>query len=120
MRRLYEEKLSQKLSGKLSRKKTYINSRKYLFGQRSGDCGSCDIVAGEPAPTTIDLAIPPAAWVTIQHVDNLAGLKCQARCVAVIGSEIMHGQDIVWVPIFGEGWRRAGRIAPERVCVDGR
>ena len=112
--------MMSKFSAETSQWKTHLRSRKYFFGQRSGNCSSCNIVAGEPAPATIHLAIPPAAWITIQHVYNLAGVKCQARRIAVIGSEIVHGQHVVWVPIFGEGRRRTGCVAPNRVCVYGR
>jgi len=109
-----------KFSAETSQRETHLGSRKYFFGQRSGNCSSCNIVAREPAPAVVNLAIPPPTWITVQHVYNLAGVKCQARRIAVIGSEVMHGQHVVWVSIFGEGRGRTGCVAPNRVCVYGR
>ena len=100
--------------------KTDLSSGKYFFGQRGSNGSGRNIVAGEPAPTAIDLAVPPPTWVAVKYMYNLASVKCQARRVAVIGGVIMQGQHIVWVSIFGEGGRRARRISPDRVYIYGR
>lgn len=97
-----------------------LSSREYFFGQRGSNGSSRNIVAGEPAPTAIDLAVPPSTRVAVQHMYNLSSMECQTCRVAMIGGEIVHSQHVVWVSILRKRRGRARGVASDRVCIYGR
>lgn len=56
---------------------------------------SVHVIGREPASLPFELAIPPAAGVPIENVDDLSGSEGETGRVLVLWLEIVHGEDVL-------------------------
>ena len=67
-----------------------------------------DVVTGEPASASIQFAIPPTTWVTIEDSDHLAGAEGETSGVTLLGDVIVHSEDEF----------RLKQLRGHRICSD--